>query len=160
MARRKAPRVAPEGIPPGLPLQKNQEPYTPAIVEWIVFLIHSVIQYPAKVMKTIRPITLAEEQLLPVLDEQAGLVLAPPVVLPLWLGSYLTYTATSVTENQAPKASAAIPPRALTRKTCPKFLATSIVVCSITTLNGIRGIQLMKQMMVNMLNRAKTMAAE
>lgn len=34
---------------------------------------------------------------------------------------------TKVTENQAPKATEAIPPIALTRKTWPKDLATSIV---------------------------------
>ena len=42
--RRAAPLVAPEGIPPGLPAQKNQEPYTPAMMEWMVFFSHSVIQ--------------------------------------------------------------------------------------------------------------------
>ena len=51
---------------------------------------------------------------------------------------------TKVRENQAPKATEAIPPIALTRKTCPKDLATSIVCCSMTTLNGILGIHVTK----------------
>jgi hypothetical protein len=48
----------------------------------MVFLIHSVIQYPAKVMKTINPITFAEEQLLPLLDEHAGLLAFPLGLVP------------------------------------------------------------------------------
>jgi len=119
-----------------------------------VFLIHSVIQYPAKVIKTIKPITLAEEQLLALPPRaQAGF-------LPLPLGSYLTYIDTSVTENQAPKARAASPPIALTRKTWPNPLATSIVVWSITTLKGIRGIQLTKHMILNIPKMTNTTAAE
>ena len=81
--RRAAPLVAPEGIPPGFPAQKNHEPYTPAMIEWMVFFSHSVIQYPAKVMNTIKPMTFAEEQLpFPELlePEQEGL-------LPPWEGS-------------------------------------------------------------------------
>lgn len=69
---------------------------------------------PAKVMNTIKPITLADEQppaLLPLV--QAGFEPPPE-------GSYFTYTDTKVRENQAPKATEAIPPIALTRKTCPK----------------------------------------
>lgn len=67
---------------------------------------------------------------------------------------------TNVTENQAPNATDAIPPIALTRKTCPKDLATSMVCCSITTLKGIRGIHEIKHMMLKMLKTAKTTAAE
>ena len=71
-ARLRAPRVAPLGkllLP-----MKYQEPYTPEIVTWIVFFSHlkcgqwrtsqadehsaySVIQYMAKVTKTISPMT-------------------------------------------------------------------------------------------------------
>ena len=76
--RRAAPLVAPDGIPPGLPAQKNHEPYTPAMMEWIVFFNHSVIQYPANVMKTIKPITFVDEQSpFPELLEQEGLL--PPL---------------------------------------------------------------------------------
>lgn len=53
----------------------------------------------ANVMKTRRPMTLALEQP-PAPVEQAGF--AP--------GSYFTYTATKVTENQAPNAVARMPP--------------------------------------------------
>ena len=75
-------------------------------------------------------------------------------------GSYFTYTATRVTENQAPKARDASPPRKLTRKTCPKLFATSIACCSITTLKGILGIHDIKQMILKMLKSAKTTPAE
>ena len=79
---------------------------------------------------------------------------------PLLLGSYLTYMATNVTENQAPKSKDINPPMKLTMKTCPKFLAMSIAVWSMTTLKGMRGIQLMKQMILNILKSAKTTPAE
>lgn len=112
---------------------------------------------PANVTKTISPITLAEEQppapLLPLPLVHAGLVPPPE-------GSYLTYIATSVRENHAPNAIAATPPIALTKKTCPNVFAMSIVCCNMTTLNGILGIQLMKQIMEKTLKRAKTTAAE
>lgn len=75
-----------------------------------------MIQYMANVMKTINPITLALLQP-PTPVEQAGL---DP-------GSYLTYTATNVTENHAPKAVAMMPPMKETRYTCPYFLETSIL---------------------------------
>ena len=117
---------------------------------------------PAKVMNTIKPITLADEQPpAPLPPLQAGFDPPPE-------GSYLTYTfesqplfyeieilmetifwweyifgafkmcienktahdylpETRVRENQAPNATEAIPPIALTRKTWPKDLATSIV---------------------------------
>ena len=95
---------------------------------------------PANVRKTSNPITLVDEQ--------------PPALLPLVQagfdppreGSYFTYTSqgqlvlfntvktqqdhlpdTKVRENQAPKATEAIPPIALTRKTCPKDFAMSMV---------------------------------
>jgi hypothetical protein len=66
-----------------LPEQKYQEPYTPATVTWMVFLIHSEIQYPAKVMKTSRPMTVVLEQL----PLQAGFVV---VLLLLLEGSNAT----------------------------------------------------------------------
>ena len=67
-------------------------------------------------MKTRIPITLAREQEPPAPDpvEQAGLLEDEDEDEP---GSYLTYTATKVMENQAPKAVAMRPPMALTRKT-------------------------------------------
>lgn len=69
------------------------------MMTWIMFLRNSEIQYMANVMKTRRPMTLALEQP-PAPVEQAGF--AP--------GSYFTYTATKVTENQAPNAVARMPP--------------------------------------------------
>lgn len=74
------------------------------MITWTAFLSHSDIQYIANVMKTSRPITLALEQP-PAPVEQAGF--AP--------GSYFTYTATRVTENQAPMAVARTPPMKETR---------------------------------------------
>ena len=156
MLLRNAPLVAPLGIPPGFPAQKYQLPYSPAMVLCNVFLIHSLIQYPANVMKTSKPMTFALEQPpAPAPLEHAGLLTPDPLLL----GSYLTYTATSVTEYHAPKAKAAKPPMALAIKTCPCLRATSIVVCSITTLNGMRGIQLTKQITLKMANSKKTTAA-
>ena len=112
-ALRAAPRVAPFG---GLLGAKNHAPYTPEIVVWIVFLSHSVIQYAANVMKTMRPITIAELQFPPALH--AG----------LFPGSYLTYTATRVTLKYAPNAAAMRPPINDTRYTWPNFFDTSIAV--------------------------------
>ena len=61
-------------------------------------------------MKTIKPITFALEQE-PVLPDWQD------ELFPLPFGWYFTYTATNVTENQAPKAEEASPPRKLTIKT-------------------------------------------
>lgn len=68
--------------------------------------------------------------------------------------------AAKVTEYHAPNAKATKPPIALTVKTCPWRFATSMVVWSMRTLKGIRGIQLMKQKMLKMANRRKTTAEE
>ena len=64
--------------------------------------------------------------------------------VPLQWNSPSDLPETKVRENQAPKATEAIPPIALTRKTWPKDLATSIVCWSMTTLKGIRGIHVTK----------------
>lgn len=61
-------------------------------------------------MNTINPTTVALEQVPELPDWQDEL-------FPLLFGWYFTYTATNVTENQAPKAKEASPPRKLTTKT-------------------------------------------
>ena len=69
------------------------------------------------------------------------------------------YTAVRVTENQAEKSRERRPPTKLMRKVCPKPRATSMVVCSMSTLKGMRGIQVMKQMRVKTAKMRKTTPA-
>ena len=64
--------------------------------------------------------------------------------------------ATRVIEYHAPKAAARIPPMSETRYTWPYFFDTSMLVCSIRTEKGIRGIHEMKQMVAKIENRRKT----